>query len=295
MNPIQIKIKQDMPGFEDFFSSRVLLGNINMVVDLGPKRSVHRLIQSLQSMSIERLDYVLLTHIHIDHAGGLFDILEQFPMVKAICHEKGIKHLVDPSRLWQGSLQTLGRLAEDYGVVKPVKKEQLIAHVDADIPGLRIIETPGHAAHHLSYIYEGTLFAGEAGGNYFKVGELEYLRPATPPRFFLEEFLTSIKRLLDLGNQRICYAHVEENPDSSIMLKRFYNQLLCWREIIEKELIKSSDNLEARCVEGVLQKDPELGGFVAMQPDTQARERMFIGNSVRGYLDFFHEIRGNPA
>ena len=88
MNPIQIKIKQDMPGFEDFFSSRVLLGNINMVVDLGPKRSVHRLIQSLQSMSIERLDYVLLTHIHIDHAGGLFDILEQFPMVKAICHGK---------------------------------------------------------------------------------------------------------------------------------------------------------------------------------------------------------------
>ncbi|MBW1763140.1 MAG: hypothetical protein JRJ23_00165, partial [Deltaproteobacteria bacterium] len=74
-----------------------------------------------------------------------------------------------------------------------------------------------------------------------------------------------------------------------------YNQLFCWREIIEKEIIKGSDNLEARCVEEILERDPELGGFVAMQPDTQVRERMFIGNSVRGYLDFFHEIGGNPS
>jgi len=92
--------------------------------------------------------------------------------------------------------------------------------------------------------------------------------------------------LMALGSHRICYSHVEEFPDSMIILKRFYKQLHCWIDIIEKEIMKSPDDLETRCVEAVLRKDPELASFVSMHPDTQARERIFIKNSVRGYLDF---------
>ena len=281
-----IEIKQKIPGYDHFIGSWVCRGDINLVVDVGPANSVGRLIETLMEMNIKRVDYVLVTHIHIDHAGGLGGFLEHFPKARVVCHEKGIRHLVDPSRLWEGSQKVLGEIAEAYGCPQAVKEEMCIPHAQARIKNLVVIETPGHAPHHLSFSYGGNLFAGEAGGNYFSVLDTDYLRPATPPRFFLKNFLESVDRLMALEDQHICYAHFGDAQNSRQMLKRFRAQIFRWKELIQKEMSAGSDDLMMRCVNSLLEKDPDLKAFKLMEPDTQKRERFFVANSVRGYIEF---------
>lgn len=286
MEPILIEIRQDRPGFDRFIGSWVCPGDKTLVIDVGPSRSAPKLIDSLTAMGILRVDFVLLTHIHMDHAGGLAEFLDHFPMASAVCHDKAIPHLVDPTRLWQGSLKTLGDLAETYGPIRPVARERLIPHSEAPEQGIDIIETPGHAPHHLSFMLQGNLFAGEAGGIYFEGKGGEYMRPATPPVFFLNEFLGSIDRLLAAKDVPISYAHFGRAPSSHRMLRRQREQLLFWEERIRKELARGDHALVERCMEALLREDPELRAFESMRPEDQEREKFFMGNSIRGYLGF---------
>ena len=286
-----IEIKQKVPGFDHFIGSWVYRGDINFVVDVGPANSVDSLIEALVTMNMERVDYILLTHLHIDHAGGLAGFMEQFPMARVVCHEKGIKHLVDPSVLWEGSRKALGDIAEAYGPPQAVHAERCIRHTEAHIKHLVIIETPGHASHHLSFSYRRNLFAGEAAGNYFSIRDMDYLRPATPPRFFLKDFLKSVDRLTALEDQRICYAHFGDAPNSRHMLNKFRAQILRWKELIEKEVSRGTDHLVMTCVENLLGKDSDLKAFKSMDPDTQGRERFFLANSVKGYIGFLEDAQ----
>lgn len=281
-----IEIKQTIPGFDHFIGSWVYRGDINLVVDVGPANTVAKLIQALMRMNMEMVDYVLITHIHIDHAGGLAEFLEHFPMARVVCHDKGIRHLVDPSKLWAGSLKVLGEIAEAYGFPKAVKEKMCVPHTQADIEDLLVLETPGHAPHHLSFSYRGNLFAGEAGGNYYSLPDIDYLRPATPPRFFLKDFLGSVDRLTALEDQHICYAHFGEANNSRQMLRRFRAQILRWKDLIGKEMSGGFDDLVTRCMDSLLKEDPDLKAFELMDPDIQKRERFFMANSVRGYIEF---------
>ena len=287
MRDLLIEIKQDMPGFNPFFGSWVCRDDLNFLVDVGPANTANRLIDSLVSLGLDSVDYVLLTHIHIDHGGALADLLDYYPMAKAICHEKGIRHLVDPSNLWAGSLSVLRDLAKIYGPPKPVAKEKVIPHPECNLKDLMVIETPGHALHHLSYSYKGRLFVGEAAGNYFTVNGLDYLRPATPPRFFLDLFLKSIDRLIALEDQPIRYAHFGEAANSHRMLNISRDQLIRWEAIIG-ELVGQGGNSEdiiRSCIDLLLKKDPNLAAFSIMDPDIQARERFFMANGVRGFVE----------
>jgi glyoxylase-like metal-dependent hydrolase (beta-lactamase superfamily II) len=291
MHPLLIEIEQDRPGFNGFIGSWLYRGDNTIIVDVGPSNSVNHLIESLTAMDVDRIDFVLLTHIHIDHAGGLAELLDHFPMARAICHNKGIKHLVDPSRLWSGSLNALGEVAESYGPMSPVEPERLIPHTDADLKDLKIIETPGHAPHHLSFLYQGHFFVGEAGGNYFTIPGKDYLRPATPPIFSPAEFLTSVDALIALEDQPMYYGHFGSVESSREFLQRFRDQLLRWREIIEEEMSTEKSDLVERCVERLLEKDQDLKNFPLLEPDIQEREQFFLSNSVRGYVGFLKDNR----
>ena len=289
MHPLLIELRQDRPGFDRFIGSWLCPYDKTVVIDVGPSRSVTTLIDSLSVLGIREVDFVLLTHIHMDHAGGLAEFLDHFPMARAVCHSKAISHLVDPSKLWLGSRKTLGDLAEAYGPIRPVKKERLIPHTEARVEGIDIIETPGHAPHHLSFIIQENLFAGEAGGIYLAGKDWEYLRPATPPVFFLKEFLGSIDRLLTAKDLPVCYTHFGRADRSHSMLKRERAQLLLWEEIIREELAKGDHRLMERGMARLLAKDPELKAFEAMSSADQDREKFFIGNSIKGYLGFLQE------
>jgi glyoxylase-like metal-dependent hydrolase (beta-lactamase superfamily II) len=292
MKPELIENKQDRPGFERFIGSWVCPGDTVFVIDVGPSRSVTKLFSSLSAKGIRRVDFVLLTHIHMDHAGGLAEFLDHFPLASAVCHSKAVSHLVDPSKLWLGSRKTLGDLADSYGPIRPVKRERLIPHSEAHVEGVDIIETPGHAPHHLSYIVRENLFAGEAGGIYLTGDGWEYLRPATPPVFFLKEFLGSIDRLLSATDLPMCYAHFGRAESSHRMLKRERDQLLLWEKLIREEAARGDHRLTERCMERLWREDPELKAFEAMSSAEQEREQFFMGNSIKGYLEFLQ--RSDP-
>ena len=293
-----LPIKQDIPGFNPFFGSWVCQGELNMVVDVGPANTAGRLVNSLAAMGLERLDYVLLTHIHIDHGGALAEVLARYPKAKVICHKKGIPHLVDPSKLYEGSLKVLGDLARTYGSPGPIAEDRLVPHTECQIDGLEVIETPGHALHHLSFTYQKRLYAGEAAGNYFIVGNLEYLRPATPPRFFLNVFLKSVDRLLALKDQPIRYAHVEGAKSAHRLLGRFRDQLVFWESVIGESVTiggRKTDIIRD-CVNRLLKDDPNLAAFENMDANTRKRERTFMANAVNGFVGFFEEkLKGAEA
>ncbi|HDZ22992.1 MAG TPA: MBL fold metallo-hydrolase [Desulfobacteraceae bacterium] len=286
-----IEIKQDRPGFDHFIGSWFCRNNVSLLVDVGPANTAARLLESLEELGIQEVDYILLTHIHIDHAGALADVLARYPMARVVCHEKGISNLVDPSRLWAGSLDVLGEIAQFYGEPKGVAENRIIPHTACAVNGLRVIETPGHAAHHLSFAYEGRLFSGEAAGNFLMVNGKEYLRPATPPRFFLHVFLESVDRLLALEDQPICYAHFGKAESSHRMLSRFREQVLSWESWIREEFSRGEENLEKRSVGALLAKDLNLEAFVDMDAATKQREKNFIANAVRGFIGYFRESR----
>lgn len=281
-----IEIQQTRPGFNQFIGTWTCTGPLNLLVDVGPAGSADRLIESLETIGLNRLDYILITHIHIDHTGALSDILNRYPMAKAVCHEKAVPLLTDPSKLWSGSLSVLGDTARMYGEPKPVSKDRLIPHPQCNISGLGIIDTPGHAAHHLSFTYEDCLFVGEAGGNFMALEGGTYLRPATPPRFFMEAFLSSLDKLLSLENMLLCYGHFGQADNSREMLMRFRRQLMRWKDIILTEIRKGEERLVPRCMTSLLEKDPELARFSDLTPEFQDRERFFLGNSIMGFIDY---------
>jgi glyoxylase-like metal-dependent hydrolase (beta-lactamase superfamily II) len=284
-----IEIPQALPGYNSFIGSWLYRGDVNILADVGPAASASRLIESLSGQGVHHIDYILLTHIHIDHAGGLSACLEHFPMARIMCHRKGIRHLVDPSRLWEVSVSVLGEIARAYGRPMPVPEDAFIPHTDIPMADLTVIETPGHAPHHLSFSFRGHLFAGEAAGNYCAGPAWDYLRPATPPRFFLEVFLESLDRLMALKDQHIGYAHFGEARSSHEMLARFRAQVLRWRDVIQEEIARDLNDVVGRCVHRLLEEDPDLRAHQFMEPDVQQRERFFIGNSVRGYLGFLQD------
>jgi len=288
--PRLVEIKQGRPGFDQFINAWLCSDEMTVVVDVGPANSAERLLAALDSLKVDRIDYVLLTHIHLDHAGGLAPVLARYPEAKAVCHAKGLKFLIDPAKLWAGSLQVLGEVAELYGPPQPVPAERLIPHDQAELPGLTIIETPGHAPHHLSFHWRGRLFAGEAGGTFCRVQGREYLRAATPPRFFLPETLASVDRLLALDDQPIYYGHFGQAESSHLLLTRFRRQLFRWQELIGTEMNQGrQDDIEERCLSALLSQDPELDAYKMMDAGAQERERFLIANSVRGYIGYLTE------
>jgi glyoxylase-like metal-dependent hydrolase (beta-lactamase superfamily II) len=289
MEETLIGIRQDRPGFEDFIGSWLCREEITVLVDVGPAGTSKRLIAALDGRGVQSVDFILLTHIHIDHAGALADLLDRYPMAMAVCHERGVEALTAPAKLWQGSRKVLGPLADFYGEPRPVPPERLIPHSSLALRQVKVIETPGHAPHHLSFCFGGRLFSGEAGGNYFVVGEKEYLRPATPPRFFFDVFLESVERLLSLEDQPIYYAHFGRGQSSKRLLDRFRQQVLHWKEWISELVDSGLAEPVGPCVEMLLERDPNLEAFSLMPSGAQEREREFMANAVRGFIGYFQE------
>ena len=257
-----IELKPPFPGYEKFFGPWLYRGGFTYLVDVGPASCSQQLVSVLREMGVDEIDYVFLTHIHIDHIGGLAKLLSAYPKAAIVCHERVVKDLVDPSRLWTASKKVLGAIAEKYGKVLPIPRERLIPH-------------------------------GEAAGLYQAVpGGREYHRPATPPRFFFEDALASVEKLLELGDVRICYAHYGMFPSSQSALVAYKKQLLLWREIACHALDSyGRTDMTELMIQDLLRQDINLRSLEHMDERARARERDLMRNSVRGFLGCFKEKR----
>jgi len=283
----RIALPQKMRGFQKFIGSWVFDGDCPFVVDVGPKASFEELLRGLKTLNLKRLDFIFLTHIHIDHAGATGSLIRHFPQSNVICHGSGVHHLVDPRRLWEGSKKTLGELAFNYGEIDPVPEKNLLPSERFNRMGFKVINTPGHAAHHVSLVFGDYLFAGGAAGVFFDLGSRIYLRPATPVRFMLGEAMGSVDRLLENGGKEICYAHSGIHSDARQMLQRYKDQLCCWREVITEQMEHSrKESLTDHCVTALIENDESLRVLEEFTEEDRERELYFIRNSIEGFIQY---------
>jgi glyoxylase-like metal-dependent hydrolase (beta-lactamase superfamily II) len=287
-------------GFHDFIGAWLVVGpEAAYLVDVGPAATADQLIEAIAALGVDHLDYICLTHIHLDHAGAVGHLARRFPDTPVVCHPKGIPHIIDPERLWQGTVKTLGETGRAYGPMLPVDASWIATEAQLASAPFQLLDTPGHSSHHYAVYDNGCLFAGEAGGVCLPLpsGDI-YLRPATPPRFLLETSLSSIDRLMATVPDTLCYGHFGMRRDAMNMLARHREQLLFW----EKTLAARADGEEMdsvaaadRWVDLLLGKDPLLHGFSQLAPDVQVRERSFLRNSLKGFAGYLASLGEHPV
>ncbi len=268
--------------------------NLCFLVDTGPTSAIDSLKIALDKIGIKKNDlkYILITHIHQDHAGGVGKLIKSFPRAQIICHPKGIKHLINPKKLWEGSLKVLGKVAELYGEIIPVPEERIGYQEEVGNGSIRVIETSGHAPHHQSYLFNKYLLIGEAAGVNIPLPGKIYIRPATPPVFNYDISRATIQKLLDedLGAKKICFAHYGIKDDVESMLIIAKEQLAIWVQVIS-ELIDSknkSDYFEK--VRNELKKnDIYFANIDVMDENAREKEFFFVENCIRGITDYLEK------
>ncbi len=298
-NLFLIDLDQPREGFRHFISSWILLEKGGAVlVDTGPRSTIPVLKKALKELGITTIGYILLTHIHIDHAGGTGLLMDDYPEAQVICHPKGIQHMVQPERLWKSSQQVLGPLAELYGEIAPIPPERIAFQdiVELESGPVRVLQTPGHAPHHLSFLAGDYLFAGEVAGVTCPLEGGLYLRPATPPVFDLETQMRSLEKVASLDISTVCLGHYGIRHDPQSLLSHAKAQIPRWLGIMETHLREKSEDFEEIVFKELLAQDPCMQGYHLLPEDIRTRERDFISNSIRGmkgYLVKTIPIKGN--
>jgi glyoxylase-like metal-dependent hydrolase (beta-lactamase superfamily II) len=281
-----LDLQPPISGYNRFISSYLLLGKQVAIVDPGPQTAIPGLITALSELGVapDKVDFVLLTHIHLDHAGGVGDLIEILPHATVLAHDRAVPHLINPENLWNASRKTLGGLALKYGQIKPVPGERVVAVSDGmelDLGNgidLQICLTPGHAIHHLSLFekLQSILIAGEAAGVCLNGA----MRPATPPPFKLDVTLASIDKLIELNPDRICYGHFGCYSGGVTRLKTYREKLLAWHHVVSREITRGKKPEEILSI--LQQEDDDLAYLSRLDTDEYAREVSLLINTICG-------------
>ena len=194
------------------------------VVDAGPARSIQIWLETFRDLGIAPADvaYIVLTHIHLDHAGGTGGLLSHLPAARVVVHRRGAKHLVDPSRLVVGARAVFGDKLEAYfGLPEPVAEARLLVpegEGELDLGGghrLRFFDAPGHARHQHMILDTGAgcLFSGdELGGCFVDIADDYVLPDAAPNQFDPDAMVRSARLLLALRPGAVLLGHFGRYP-----------------------------------------------------------------------------------
>lgn len=287
-------IDLDMPaieGFRKFVSCWLYQSEgLTFVVDPGPLSTMPNLLAELAKHKVTKLDYILLTHIHIDHAGGTGALVKEFPTAQVICHPQGVKHMIAPEKLWLGSQQVLGDLAAAYGEIVPIPESNITSAEQLNDGVIKVFQTPGHAQHHCCYLLDDLLFGGEIAGVHSQVTHGIYMRPATPPRFILEVAVNSLQRMIDLQPRYLVIAHYGLVEPADDYLKIGLNQLKLWVKGIAELFDKDGEIQEDKIYLWLQKHDKNYRNQEQLAPDIRARERFFLGNSIRGISEYVENL-----
>lgn len=201
-------------GLPGAIGAWLVSGSEPAVVDPGPTTTLDTLVEALAERGVGPRDlrHVLLTHVHLDHAGGTGHLVERFPEARVWVHREGATHLADPERLVASTRRTFGDAHDAlWGVVRPVPAARIEAWEPGrpgPWPGMRPLPTPGHIGHHLGYLDErdGTLLAGDSMGIVLAPDAPTH-PPTPPPAVDLRAWEETLGELEGVGPERFGAAH----------------------------------------------------------------------------------------
>jgi len=197
-----------------------------LVIDPGPASCVETLLEALGDTQPRVL---LLTHIHLDHAGAAGTLARLFPELVVYVHRVGAPHLADPSKLLESAARLYGDDMERlWGDVEPVPEERLRPLSGGEtVEGFRVAATPGHASHHVSYLHEdsGNAYVGDVAG--VRIPPAEHtLAPTPPPDIQVEDWLDSLHAVANWDPVALCLTHFGRVTDVEDQLHRVRTSLL---------------------------------------------------------------------
>ena len=285
------QVELNTGGIAQLICSYIVTGSNPILVESGPTNSIPNLLSGIKELGIkpEDIRYVAVTHIHLDHGGGAGTLLKQLPNAKVIVHPRGAPHIIDPERLWLSSQSVLGFVSDIFGKPEPTPKDRVIPLTEGTIDlgdegKLSILETVGHASHHLSFheSFNGGVFPGDAAGTYLP--ECDAVVPTTPPPFLLEPALTSLDKLIALNPTALYFSHFGKANNATNRLKAYKEQLKLWVKIAEEGEREGLSFEQIR--DNIIAQDPiivQVGQFVK---EHCIYQKTVMENCVRGVVGY---------
>ena len=213
-----------------------------ILIEVGPSNSFPYLISALESLGIQDIKRTAITHLHLDHVGGIGHLNEKYKENFVYVHELGLKHLPNPERLWKAvsDVYTEEWLKKNWGEIKPIPLEnikKLNDGADIKIDKNRIIKSlysPGHAKHHYSFYDEtsGTIFMGDTLGLIYPHGN--FVQPNLPPPDFDKEVLFStLEHIEKLDLKQVAIAHFGIHTNPYELINNAKESIDLWLQFID--------------------------------------------------------------
>lgn len=290
----RFQLDLDFRDVEGLIASYALPGpNGWTIVETGPTTCREHLVQGVSAAGIDpkEVDRVLVTHIHLDHAGGLGTAAELFPNATLFVHREGLAHMLDPSKLVASARRAWGAAADPlWGPILPVPPSRLVALSGGERLQLRdgkllVVDTPGHARHHLAFFDETTrsLLTGDAAGVHLPGTDL--VRPALPPPDLdLEALLASVDRMRELAPERLLYTHFGPRSSGVEALSAYPAIVLRWRDVA---LAAAREEPSVEYVSAALQRSEQEASSGTAHADDRPDLISGTAMAAQGLLRYF--------
>jgi glyoxylase-like metal-dependent hydrolase (beta-lactamase superfamily II) len=286
-------------GFQSFISSYLIKSKRVGIVETGPAATIPNLLRGLEELGINAadVDYVAVSHIHLDHGGGVGTLLSYLPQARLLVHKRGAPHVMNPDRLWKQAQNVLGPVAELYEEPVAVSSERILVAEDGmtldlgDDVRIRVVETLGHASHHLSFYDEKSegVFPGDTAGIY--IPEFDVIIPTTPPPLHLETMLGSLDKLMQLKPTSLYYSHFGEAPDALHKLQLHKDQLKVWGDTVQGGM-RDNATLE-EIEERIVKADPAVRTALNYIRTHPIMGRGIIAQNIQGFIQYFKRAQAH--
>jgi glyoxylase-like metal-dependent hydrolase (beta-lactamase superfamily II) len=239
-----------------------------LIIDPGPTSCMDTLLDALGGQEPRAL---LLTHIHLDHAGASGALVRRFPQLTVYVHERGAPHLIDPSKLLKSATQLYGGdMDRLWAEVVPVPEDNIRALSGGEtVEGLRVEYTPGHASHHVTYFDEdaGDAYVGDTGGVRIPPSEF-VMSPTPPPDIDLEKWNASLDLIEERAPQRLRLTHFGGFTNVGEHIAQLRGRLAAWSEVAKAaDLDRFVQVIEAETRASAGDDDTAESYFQAVPPD----------------------------
>ena len=276
-------------GVAGFITIYIWLDEKNAVIETGPACGLETLMRGIAAAGLapEEVDWVLPTHIHLDHFGAGGHLLRELPNARALVHPKALKHVLDPQKLWEGSRAFLGPIADLYGEPLPVPRDRVAAVEDSEVVDLgatqlRALHTPGHAPHHVAWVADREVFVGDALGLWYP--ELDRAFPVTPPRYDHGLALKSLDTLAALDAEWLHYTHFGPRPArEGAAIAQVHDEFEAWLALVRNGVAAGED--AAAMTARLLAERPRLAQTEQGMGPHQAGTHIGSVRGMRGWLD----------